>query len=345
MILDHGLHILYNLEERTQDCFKQAAARLREGCRSLLVSNHDKMAYALELTLCEVATAKIAIPTVCAQFTELDKHERPSDYNNIVQQCITLLAAVPQTWTSYSGYYRDAEAMCLAVRYPIERERLEQLHQNVTRYQIKQLSMLQQQQKYMAAWRHEEGTRLTQLRTLQDRLWQHMQRSFEDANQQQSEHLEALSTAIVKLKEESEAALLTNQHQWELYTQAGQQHWNSLWDFAYETLTKGIDQLDTRLREVLNASDKLLMQQYEAEAGWETVKDAQTRVVHDWDQTWTHVNTSLITMLQITAQEIQQLQLQVHDVREQIFTLVQSVQRASRRLMSIMSKLNIRMIE
>lgn len=36
--------ILYNLEERTQDCFKQAATHLQEGCRSLLVSNHDKMA-------------------------------------------------------------------------------------------------------------------------------------------------------------------------------------------------------------------------------------------------------------------------------------------------------------
>lgn len=123
--------------------------------------------------------------------------------------------------------------------------------------------------------------------------------------------------------------------------------------------------MDTRLREVFDTSGKLLMQQYEADAGWESIKvnkkkeeiergeaqmtyvivltihisikSAQTRVLRDWDQTWTHVNTSLITMLHDTGQEIQQLQQQVHDIREQIFTLVQSVQRASRRLMSFMS--------
>lgn len=128
------------MQHSEQDCFRDAAFTLHSGCRSLSVSKQDKVEYALLLTLCELSTANVQVPTVCIP---------PFKENGKARQCVMELARVPQTWTSYSGYFRDAESMCLAIRYPLERELVEQLHQNITKQQISNLALLQKQQQQM----------------------------------------------------------------------------------------------------------------------------------------------------------------------------------------------------
>ncbi|KAI7852240.1 hypothetical protein BDC45DRAFT_513813, partial [Circinella umbellata] len=119
------------------------------------------------LTVCELSTTQLPIPNECYSLPEQK------------QECVTQLASVPQTWTTFSGYFRDAEIMCLAIRYPIEREQLEELHRNLTREQLNNLKVLRDQQLQISQWRDKEINDLKQIQKAQQAMWEQWSKRFE----------------------------------------------------------------------------------------------------------------------------------------------------------------------
>ncbi|KAF9152713.1 hypothetical protein DFQ26_000793, partial [Actinomortierella ambigua] len=59
------------------------------------------------------------------------------------------LARVPQLWTSYSGNLREVKVMCMAVRSSLERDELRTLHGNITRAQLVQSRLIEEQHRML----------------------------------------------------------------------------------------------------------------------------------------------------------------------------------------------------
>lgn len=90
------------------------------------------------------------------------------------------------------GNIHIIESMCLAIRYPLERGRLqfhysyyhfaypylelvEQLHQNITKQQISNLALLQEQQQQMSEGHRQGMASLERINQAQEHLWQQWQ--------------------------------------------------------------------------------------------------------------------------------------------------------------------------
>ncbi|KAI9318645.1 hypothetical protein BX666DRAFT_1521851 [Dichotomocladium elegans] len=143
------------------------------------------------LTWCELSTANVPVPPVCVP--PLSSHKK-------AQQCVILLASVPQTWTSYSGYYRDAESMCLAIRYPIERELIEQVHHNVTRQQLSNLLLLKEHHQEITEWREQEIASLVNITHTQQHIWDELQIAVKTMHGQTKQNLSEITGLVAALR-------------------------------------------------------------------------------------------------------------------------------------------------
>ncbi|CAG8477483.1 1024_t:CDS:10 [Ambispora gerdemannii] len=140
MVIEHGFGSLAQYEKRKEDCFKSAARELKNGCKDIDLNEENKIKYAVRLTQCEIATANLAVPMECHY------HE-------------------------YRNYgLRIPVNMCFAVRYSIEREQLEQLHNNITLSQLANFDLLRLQQRELIRWRKEEMQKLANLEKTQHRI-------------------------------------------------------------------------------------------------------------------------------------------------------------------------------
>ncbi|ORZ39256.1 Tht1-like nuclear fusion protein-domain-containing protein, partial [Catenaria anguillulae PL171] len=147
-------------QANSHDCYKEAASMLQKGCKELTIKQEEKIQYAVRLTMCEVATANMNVPTSCSQA-------------NPPSACVEALAQVPQLWTSYSGYFREVMAMCYAVRHQIERELVESLFYNLTLAQLVNTNLLQQHAQDMSALHAQELATLASVSKAQDDLKSH----------------------------------------------------------------------------------------------------------------------------------------------------------------------------
>ncbi|CAG8439938.1 11923_t:CDS:10 [Ambispora leptoticha] len=173
IVIEHGYGSLAQYEKSKEDCFKSAARELKNGCKDIDLNEENKIKYAVRLTQCEIATANLAAPMEC-QINNINsynyKNDKDNNYNNDIGKCVESLSRIPQLWTSYSGYFREVFNMCFAVRYSIEREQLEQLHNNLTRSQLVNFDILRLQQREMIQWRKEEMQKLVNLEKAQHRI-------------------------------------------------------------------------------------------------------------------------------------------------------------------------------
>ncbi|KAG1445775.1 hypothetical protein G6F56_009796 [Rhizopus delemar] len=180
------------------DCYKKVTLGLMNDCQSLTKdATLENMKYAIMLTLCELSSARMKLPRECQTLNQ------PEQTTN----CIQKLSASPQAWTSYSGYFRDIVLICFAIKYPLEKEILEKLHENITLNQIKNFDILHSQQKYLIQWREQEFDRLDVLRKSQIDLSRHMDqvntyyRTTED-------HIDHIMDSLVQLQNRAELSVI-----------------------------------------------------------------------------------------------------------------------------------------
>jgi len=55
----------FNKYTSKEDCFQNSIKTLKYGCLDMELDDNKKMEYAVELTLCELISANISIPTEC----------------------------------------------------------------------------------------------------------------------------------------------------------------------------------------------------------------------------------------------------------------------------------------
>ncbi|KAI8815662.1 uncharacterized protein EV422DRAFT_347748 [Fimicolochytrium jonesii] len=144
-------------ESKPGGCFKHAVASVKKGCEMLHVHEIEKVRYAVDLTLCEIATGNIPIPASC----------QAESYQTDVYGCVEMLSHVPQLWTSYSGYLREVVNICFAIQYESHQSHISQLFENVTLQQITNLRLLVKHRREMKVWHGDEMGRLSALEGLQ----------------------------------------------------------------------------------------------------------------------------------------------------------------------------------
>ncbi|ORE05485.1 hypothetical protein BCV72DRAFT_229674 [Rhizopus microsporus var. microsporus] len=149
------------------------------------------------LTLCELLSAKINAPSEC---NILNTHQQ-------VVQCTQQLSLSPQTWTTYSGYFRDIVLICFAIKYPMEKEILEKLHENITLNQVKNFNILSSQQRYLIQWREEEFKRLDKLKESQLDIFEHVEKT-NMYYQRMAHQVELLFETLVLLQNQTELSIL-----------------------------------------------------------------------------------------------------------------------------------------
>ncbi|OUM68832.1 hypothetical protein PIROE2DRAFT_57804 [Piromyces sp. E2] len=89
----------FNKYTSKEDCFQNSIKTLKYGCLEMELDDNKKMEYAVELTLCELTSANISIPTECQNNQKIKN----------MAKCVETISRYNQLWTSYSGYFKDVE--------------------------------------------------------------------------------------------------------------------------------------------------------------------------------------------------------------------------------------------
>lgn len=102
-------------------CFRSVLRQIMPECDTL--SDDDRAAFAVRLTLCELALAHIRPPRQCAAATT-DVGATLLHNDRVTRsKCLRQLEENPQFWTSFSGNFRSIRTICLSERNNHEKGR------------------------------------------------------------------------------------------------------------------------------------------------------------------------------------------------------------------------------
>ncbi|KAG1505129.1 hypothetical protein G6F46_000279 [Rhizopus delemar] len=259
----------------------------------------ENMKYAIMLTLCELSSAKIKAPNDCT--TTLDHHDQ-------LTRCIQKLSASPQAWTSYSGYFRDIVLICFAIKYPMEKEILEKLHENITLNQVKNFDILQSQQNYLIQWRQQEFDMLDVLKESQVDVINHIAKA-KDYYQKTESQIEFLFDTLGLLQNKTQLAIIqydemVNRHIEQVYRQL-----NDLLIHQTMEIDGLVDALLLKLDKVHRHVEQSLLDQIQATNSWnEYVKNIELELNDRWKNSIQNMSTILYNAINGPLDEIKQLQ-------------------------------------
>ncbi|ORZ05977.1 hypothetical protein BCR42DRAFT_174080 [Absidia repens] len=260
------------------------------------------------LTLCELATAQISVPVEC-------QSDHPSNH---LPACIKKLATAPQTWTTYSGYYRDVVTICFAIRYPLEKELLLEAQQNMTYYQSRHYDMLQQQQRDLHTWRQQEMKLLNIIRLQQSDLWD----EFASLQKTSTNELLDLVTIIKQVKQTTIDVHSIQRSSVDLSQRYFDENVRK-WNIAFQAVDHGLNLIYTKMDEILLWQNQTLtMYHHEQELQYQTVQQ--------WQQSIDLANQSFSNLVNLTESHIQLLQEDILDIHAIISTAVKPVRQIFR---------------
>lgn len=313
IVIDHGLELYRSLQNHESDCFRAATVALHDGCNSLSYDSVENMEYALMLTFCELGSAKWKLPKVCFEISEdFSKATR-----NKVKQCVKRLSDTPQTWTSYSGYFRDVFLMCFAIRYPMEKEILDQVHRNITANQARNFDILQEQQEFLIKWRNEEFKTLGKMNTTQQTLLDQMEK-IRGAHAKSADQIQLIFDALVLLQNQTEAVIFTYNNMVKYHVGEVQNQLNQLVnrqefevDYVMGTIVDGLQRINTNIGEMITI-------QQEALQSWSHSKDIQKEYLEAWTGSIIDVNRDLNNFLNESLTNVKTLHDNISSVHQQI---------------------------
>ncbi|CAE6456888.1 unnamed protein product [Rhizoctonia solani] len=148
---------LLKYHSERSDCFRDASLLLHSSCESLNFDPSERVKVAVEMTLCELATAEqVSLPLECKSIHTASSHQS-------VSQCVEALARSAQHWSSYSGYLREIPQLCNAYRRLHEIDHAKSIYANITNEKMVFLSSLDAHQSELSL-RQKELAGLTEIR-------------------------------------------------------------------------------------------------------------------------------------------------------------------------------------
>ncbi|CAO1615922.1 unnamed protein product [Sympodiomycopsis kandeliae] len=133
------------LFQSKSDCFLEAASRVKAICQQGLENDdpNHKIRFAIALTKCELATARLKAPLECEGISlksskggeRLENSKVGSesyDTHFSLTTCVEALSRSSQFWSTYSGYIREASQLCLALNEAVEVNFAKDVYRNIT---------------------------------------------------------------------------------------------------------------------------------------------------------------------------------------------------------------------
>ncbi|KAG2220746.1 hypothetical protein INT45_007358 [Circinella minor] len=185
--------------------------------------------------------------------------------------------------------------MCLAIRYPIEREQLEELHRNLTREQLNNLKVLRDQQQQISQWRDKEINNLKQIQKAQQAMWEQWSKRFENVQEQ----TQTLSNFVRSMQQRLELKQNHQLAQFEQFDTLVQQRMERIWNDMELGLIHALHQLHTGV-------EQTLLLQRQMQIGWFAFQE-------DWQTAWTLLNTTIDD----TKRSVHQLQKDIDTTHRQ----------------------------
>lgn len=170
--------------ETRPDCFRTVAAEIKSSCGRHLDSDPDGKvrgrytstdlqstpthaialsSAAIELTKCELATARLKTPLECetVHFGQDGQHSHHTDSerSQLTTTCVEALSRSTQFWATYSGYMRELPQLCFAFARLADQDVAKQIYHNITQEKRGLLNILKQHLQQSAEAREEHIAR------------------------------------------------------------------------------------------------------------------------------------------------------------------------------------------
>ncbi|EPB88697.1 hypothetical protein HMPREF1544_04456 [Mucor circinelloides 1006PhL] len=281
---------------------------LSEGCSSLAnLDSIESMRYAILLTLCELSTAAIPIPSECRAV----QSDSVNVGHDVITHCALTLSKAPQTWTSYSVM------MCFAIRYPMEKEILDRLHENITLNQAKNFEILKHQHDYLVHWHQQEMNTFDYLKKSQHELWYQMQ-AIQQVHAQTANQVQMIFDTLKLVQNSTE--LVVNKY-------------NSMVHYHMQELQSQLNEIAMRqAMEIDQLVNGVLGDLAQVEKGLSRMMTAQRKVIQDWDETkmiqkeyldvWRdsieQVNSRLTKVMDHSMQHLESIKQDISLIQDQI---------------------------
>ncbi|KAK0204036.1 hypothetical protein DFS33DRAFT_855273 [Desarmillaria ectypa] len=153
---------------RKSDCFRRVAGNIKVRCSALEMDEDERVAAAISMTLCELATAKhLSAPLECAPFSSEHTPLYSQRHDDTQGKCVEALSRSAQFWSSYSGYLREVPQLCFSFRRWHDIDTARDIYSNITQEKVALLRYLSQRQHaehaHMSAWESHLICRISRL--------------------------------------------------------------------------------------------------------------------------------------------------------------------------------------
>ncbi|PWN96891.1 hypothetical protein FA09DRAFT_361614 [Tilletiopsis washingtonensis] len=197
------------------DCFRLAVPLT--DCDTLERDPEARVRAAIELTRCELATARLNAPLECLDLSP----------KRAAEACVEALSRSPQAWSSYSGHLREVSVLCHAFRHSEALDEARKIYASLAREKRALLSMLV---------KHEKAAH---------------ERSDQDASRRTDEHesRQATEAAAREILRDLSTELIAGVGGWQRAVQAQEQRLREmLADLSVQTSSD----ISTKLHEVID---------------------------------------------------------------------------------------------
>ncbi|CDS07487.1 hypothetical protein LRAMOSA01436 [Lichtheimia ramosa] len=213
--------------------------------------------------------------------------------------------------------------MCLAIRYPLERELVEQLHQNITKQQISNLALLQKQQQQMTEGHLQGMASLERIHQAQEHLWQQWQLNMMDMHEKTKHDLSDIADLILSMQHDLQLKQQEQLMHLDIIDSSLKQRLNALWDTTEHELQQILGHVEARMRYMQSGMESTLMLQRQVSIEWRAIQDTQIVAVKQWQVMMSEMNTTLSSMLNTTSQNILHLQNDIQSVHRQFQSMLE----------------------
>ncbi|KAF9788596.1 hypothetical protein BJ322DRAFT_649215 [Thelephora terrestris] len=118
------------------DCFRTAIGQMQQRCADLDGLEEEKISFAISMTLCELEIAHLSPPMEC----RLIQNAAATPMKR--RHCVEALARSAQSWSSYSGYFRESTRMCYAYQQLNDIDVAKDIYQNITAEKLRLVRFL-----------------------------------------------------------------------------------------------------------------------------------------------------------------------------------------------------------
>ncbi|KAL0085678.1 hypothetical protein J3Q64DRAFT_1744633 [Phycomyces blakesleeanus] len=212
--------------------------------------------------------------------------------------------------------------MCFAIRYPIERDILEKLRKEIADNQLQNYDLLRDQRAQLVNWRQEEMENFGIIRKSQQYLREQLEQ-IEGVRQRASKGVQNLSDSIVLLQHDAEYALRTQEELVNVFANTSQRRLEKIIFGMGTMLESAFFQVEARLGQLNTSLSHSLLMQNKSHEAWHQMQVIQWEISHDWHNSVSHINNSLLQMLNDTGTQVHSLQQDIGTVHSKILVIIE----------------------